>query len=341
MSRLLLLILFTPWLLSCSNHGIHKDMILNVPEYDLAGTIISIIEPEVASLPEYLVLCNNELLIANETFSDKAITIYDLSGKLIKSGIQYGQGPNEVLEVTSLHTIDGIPYIYDSRKGNIYQIHEQQELAIDPVTKDIRMHDDALMLPSYILIAKIASSNSYCLIDSTGNICDSLSYFPPAPKNVDSFTHSLACTGHLALHKDSLSFMRALGYDGGVDFFRIKDGKVFHQNRFEIFPMEYSIVDYTGTSVPIPSKESRNGFIHVAVSENFFYASFSESKSLDNPSGNANKIYKFDLKGNVLSKYNLDQSIKSFAVTPTDSEIIAISLNSGTDETNIISFNIQ
>lgn len=179
------------------------------------------------------------------------------------------------------------------------------------------------------------------MIDSLGNICDSLSYFPPAPDNVDPFTHSLACTGHLALNKDSLSFIRALAYDGGVDFFRIKDGKIIHQNRFENFPMEYSVMNYSGASVPVPSAESRSGFINVAASDNSFYASFSGSKSLDNPSGIANTIYKFDLNGNLISIYNLDQYIRSFSVTPADSEIIALSPDSETDETKIVSFAIQ
>lgn len=105
--------------------------------------------------------------------------------------------------------------------------------------------------------------------------------------------------------------------------------------------MEYSVMNYSGASVPVPSAESRSGFINVAASDNCFYASFSGSKSLDNPSGIANTIYKFDLNGNLISIYNLDQYIRSFSVTPADSEIIALSPDSETDETKIVSFAIQ
>ncbi len=343
MSKIRLIILFSVvagCLASCNRTGKNQN---SVPEYDLESTSIAEIDSETISMPGDLILNGNRLIVSNITKSEDALNVFDLNGNLLQSGIKYGQGPQEILDIASLHFTDGVLHLYDQNKGVIYKVDTVGELKITPAVEGVIFQNDAISIPPYVLKAAIAFNNniSYYLTMGNGEICDSLSYFPPAPENVDPATHALACTGYLAINKEGNVFMRAIVYDGSVDFFSIKDGKLKHINRYEIFPMEYSAKALpNGRSVPVPSDDSRSGFVYTAASDNYFYASFSNEKALDNPYGAANKIYKFDLEGTPVAIYNLDKSIRTFDVMPDDSKIYALAFDKETDESRIVSFQI-
>lgn len=326
---------------SCNNKNNKFSNLDDIPEYDLSSSIISKIDPEIISMPGNLSLLGNKIFITSEAGTGNAITEYDIYGDNICSGLKYGQGPNEILEITGFHIINDSIYLYDARKGIINKLNIGNGLSLEPLFNNITLKDDAVIVAPNILVANTASPNSYYLVNKKGIVLDSLSYFPPIPNGIDKFTHSLACTGQLSISKSGNKFIRTIAYDGGIDIFGIYNDKLKHINRYEIFPMEYSVMELpNGHSVPVPNENSKSGFVHTAVSNNYFYASFSDEKAKDNPYGASKQVYKFDLEGGIVTIYNLDKPVTAFAVSPDDSKIYALALDMNSDEYEIVSFHL-
>lgn len=252
---------------------------------------------------------------------DKAIvSVYSITGNLIAKGISYGKGHGEIMELTSIHpNKDNTITIYDSRGGKLQKINVSDNNILASVVNDsLYLYDDAVILQdSQIITLPLNSPYSYILSDLQGNHIDSLSYFPPKPKGMDDNTHHLACTGTLALSTNGQNMMRTTLYDGGVDFFRIENGKIKHINRFSLFDMDYDALKLQ-VKVPIPNEKSKTGYSFLYATDKYFYASYSESKATENPDGVCSEIHVFDTTGNLIKKILLDKTFTAFAVERHD-----------------------
>lgn len=290
---------------------------------------------------------NNTLLSANEiALSDSGLFVYSKqgesdiihvlspNGELIASGIGFGNGPDEVLEVASLHPIQKDMALYDGKKGKIYKLSVNgKDIELEEVANSQFLHDDAVVLPNkLILTLPVNRPYSYSLTDAEGSMVDSISYFPPKPEGIDDNTHRLACTGHMAISPNGENMVRAVAYDGGVDFFSLKDGKIKHKKRYSKFNMEYGALEGK-ISVPIPTDESRTGYSFLYATDKHFYASFSDLKALDNPGGECLEIHVFDMDGNPEYKLILDKSFTTFAVDKKEENLY---ISSSDDEENTI-----
>lgn len=270
---------------------------------------------------DYMVLCDSLLWIAGQD-QNELLHVYDVSGKLLDSGMSIGQGGDDVLEVSSIRSINGKIYVYDSRGGVIDEVVcRDGKLDATGIVRDMRFQDDAFMLPdSSMLALPLNSSNAYVMLDSEGSILDSLSYFPPKPDGISDATHYLACTGKLAYSPADTTFARTVAYDGGIDFFAVKNGRISHTARYANFDMVYTTYRDEG-KFPVPSDESRIGYSHVYATPDHFYASYSVQKCLYNPTGMSTEIHVFDHNGKPQYKMLFEHPIQAFAVSEDDAHL--------------------
>lgn len=270
-----------------------------------------------------MVATDSVLWINSEQGENSIIYAYSLDGNFIAKGIAYGRGPGEVLEITSLHpTQNGDVALYDGKAGKVHRlIIREYNIHSDCLKDSLFFYDDVVMLPNErIVTLPMNSPNSYILSNLNGNAIDSLSYFPPKPKAIDDNTHILACTGSLAVSLNGKSMARAIAYDGGLDFFSIDSNQMSHRKRFSLFNMNYSTLD-GGVKVPIPNNDSKTGYSFLCSTNKHIYASYSETKVLDNPDGVCKEIHVFDHNGNPKYKLLLDRAFSSFTVTSNDQSL--------------------
>lgn len=274
--------------------------------------------------PVYMAASNDSIWIVVGDESSELVCLLDGSGKCVSKGVLMGKGPGEVLEITSIHHVAGRTMLYDARKGEISELLcVDGKLFPSPLVSRMYLQDDAFVLPDgRVLSMPVMGEYSYALLDESGNIVDSLSYYPPKPEGVSDFTHSLACTGTAALIADRGRFARTLAYDGAIDFFGLEGGMLNHVSRQEEFGMDYIVVD-VGQPVPTLSETTRMGYGSLTASEDLFYALFSDEPAQDNDDG-YREIHIFTSDGLPSCNYRLDRKLSNIAVKPDNSVIYGI-----------------
>ena len=238
-------------------------------------------------------------------------------GELVAKGVHIGNGPGEVLEVTSLHRVGNRTYLYDGRGGKVCEVQRRDTvLYAVPLDMQKRLCDDLVPLSdNAYLVLPVTQAYSYALADKNGKLTDSLSYYPAKPDGVSDFTHALACVGTLAVEENGKHFARALAYDGGIDFFGVNNGRLCHISRYERFGMDYDVLD-VGQQVPTLSPTTRVGFSDPAVSTRRYYVLYSEELAVDNPTKETCTVCSFDMEGRPLCLYQLDRRISAMTVMP-------------------------
>lgn len=274
--------------------------------------------------PVYIVSSNDSIWIVVGDETSEMVYLFDHSGKCEAKGIRLGKGPNEVLEISSIHHIVGRTMVYDARKGELSGVFRaDSSLFLVPLASKLHLQDDAfILLDGKVLSMPVMGGYSYALLDKDGNVIDSLDYYPPKPEGVTEQTHSLACTGTAAFMSKHGRLARTLAYDGAIDFFRIDESLLKHISRQEEFGMDYSVVD-AGQLVPTFSETTRMGYWSLTASDNTFYALFSDELALEG-SDCYREIHAFASEGTPLCKYLPDHELSSIAVKPDNSTLYGI-----------------
>ncbi|RGU64333.1 hypothetical protein DWW55_05570 [Paraprevotella clara] len=181
--------------------------------------------------PQHIVASNDSVWIVLGEGASELVYLLNDSGKYEAKGIRLGKGPNEVLEITSMHRVGHSTFIYDGRKGALSELHyADSTMTLTPRMSGISFWDDACMFPDgKVLAFPVIGNYSYALLDKQGNVTDTLAYYPTKPDGVSDFTHTLACTGTTAfLPHGKGSFARTLVYDGAIDFFKADGDSLKH-----------------------------------------------------------------------------------------------------------------
>ena len=255
--------------------------------------------------------------------AESLVFLLSVEGACLAKGIHIGNGPGEVLEITSLHKSGGEMRMYDARKGQISRVEvSDSSLRLVPLASQLRLFEDAVLLPdNNRMVLPVAQRCSYVLQDLAGNRLDSLAYYPPKPDKASGFTHSLACTGRLAVTADGRRFARSLVYDGGIDFFALeKNASLSHLVRIESFGMDYEVLDM-GQPVPGLSRTSRVGYRSLTASADTYYALFSAVLASEWREGSA-EVQSFNLDGIPLCRYVLDRKLTHIAVSSDNSMLL-------------------
>lgn len=274
--------------------------------------------------PLYIVASADTLWMADDAPASDLVYVLTASGHCVAQGIRTGNGPDEVLEVTSLHRVGNVTMLYDARRGVLGKLcRSGRSLQLQPLVRRVRMMDDVWLLPDSVrLLMPVMGGSSYVLADKAGQVLDSLVYYPEKPDVVPAFTHNLACTGPSAYAAAKGSLVRALAYDGGLDFFSVENHALSHMARREMFPMEYAVLD-AGQPVPVPSSATRVGYSSPTASDDVFYALYSGALASEAGEG-SDEIHAFEADGTPRCCYVLDRQVTALAVTPDNTVIHAV-----------------
>ncbi len=332
-------VLLTLGLLLCSCHSNNSS--ITFKEGDAYITAYDSIDcPPCIVNPEKFLLYKDNFWILDSSSPSEVIHVINHKGEKIASGLSEGNGPNEVLEVTSIREINGLVYIYDSPKGILsLTSFEDSIFSLDVVAASIRLMDDAAILKNKnLLLLPIGSKNSYCIQDGKSKTTiDSLSYFPTAPKGVNQDYHALACTGLFEIIGDNNYAARIIAYDGGIDFFHIGEKSITNIKRVANFEMEYSVNDQ---GMPIPNEKSKIGYTAITSSKNMFFATFSDDKVFENTTGMTNQIHVFSQTGEPLRRYILDRNVIDIQISPIGNFLYAIGCDNN-DTYKIYSYHLN
>lgn len=283
------------------------------------------IETELVSV-DAILSCDSLFWIYSDASNQSLLYLCNAAGEILAQGLSYGNGANEILEVSSIHqgSNSGVA-VYDGRSGRIISTNfNDSVIELTSVRESLRLFDDAIAISdNATLVLPNIGSCSYCIIDDDNSVIDSLSYYPPKPSGVSDKAHQLACTGSVAYSNGDNKFVRSLVYDGGLDFFSIEAGKINHVKRHAEFDMNYGVIEVNGMSLPVPDSESPIGYSYLCATPNYFYASFSGENIEENPEGVTDEIHVFDHDGNLIKIILLDCKVGAFAVTDDDTHLYA------------------
>ncbi|MCC8072035.1 MAG: BF3164 family lipoprotein [Bacteroidales bacterium] len=268
---------------------------------------------------------------------------YDLESGSLKKLIEVGDGPCEVVDFTSIGLSETSKvWVYDGNVGK-YIIVDLDEF-----------HKDAIMVPKLMMLNELQpiSSNrligvpygksvGYYLLNTEGEIIDSLTYFPPKPKNISDWTHSFACSGRISVSSDGQHFARSVAKDGGVDFFELKDEKIHHIARCAEFDMEYTVDVNDPYPLPITTDKSRCGYYSLTNTDNGFMALFSPLRIHDNINFSSTEIHTFSNDGNLKKKIKLDFALASIVWDSANNQVIGVTGGGGPSGASfLVKFNI-
>lgn len=280
--------------------------------------------------PEHIVAFNDSLWIVEGEGVSERLYLLDGAGRYVAKGIGVGQGPGEVLEITSIHRTSCRTVIYDARKGMLSELrYKDGAVGLVPLMSRLPLLDDACLLSDgRVLVVPVIGNYSYALLDGQGNVRDSLRYYPPKPDNRSDFVHSLACTGEMAVSGAGKRFARTLVYDGAIDFFDSDNDSLIHIRRQEEFGMDYDVITMV-QPVPTFANTTRIGYRSLTASDNLFYALFSDRLVLESEGDGCDEIQAFTSDGLPYCRYLLDRKLAGIAVKSDNSVIYGLGTVNG------------
>lgn len=299
---------------------------------------ITLTNPTVIPLANYdlmnplsLKIRNNTIVVLDDN-TENQINIISLTDSSIYKIGNSGRGPGEFLQITSTD-----PYekndslcvgVYDTDKKEYMNINTKDRT--NPITllwtNDTNMDAVSRMNDNIYVCAPVFDSTSLCLLNNAGKIIDRYTLFPPKPNNVPLLSHSMACTGILAVSPKDNKFARAVFYDGGIRFFAIKKNKIVQEWEFSTFDMEYGI-DKNYNNIPMPNEETRRGYTSLTFSNDYLYGLFDGKNFLEHPDGQTKYIHVFDFNGKHIKEYILSNDVFDIGVDLENKHIYCLSLN--------------
>lgn len=276
-------------------------------------------------IPEAKLICQIDSLLILE--AEDGVFAYDYKRNRNFSTVSLGQGPKEVVDITSVGRCgkSGV-WHYDGNvgKGILYDIQNHSDSVIS--SKTIRILNELQPIgTSHLIGAPYGGKNGFYLYNSNGTVkLDSLDYFPPKPKGVSEWTHAMACSGTIAVANDGQHFARSVSRDGGIDFFKRDDDKIEFINRFSYFDPVYNVTE-DEYPVPYTSEKSQIGFFSLTyLPDNSIAALFSEAKIKECNPFSSQWIYIFSPNGKLKSIYHSPKSLYSIASTPNSNSLWGI-----------------
>lgn len=270
------------------------------------------------------------------------MSVYCLKDHTIKRILPKGRAENEFIDICRFQLLnnnrlcftDDISlnyYEYSILEGN--RLHQEYK-------ENLKIKDSRIMnyikLNKFGLASGIFRKKGRFLVHNAINRRDTLmGDYPKDNVNIDDFIKGMAYQTHFETNT-SRDFVVGYCTSGDLVFFSANDSLTKIKQYTPIVP-EYkngSMISVTFTN------NSVVGFLDVSITEKYVYCLYS-GRSFKQYGADVylgTTIYKFDLKGNKITKYNLNQAIRCLDVNEKNDLIYGITL---VPHANLVLFKIN
>ena len=307
-------------------------------QFDVHQT--KIIKPTIwIPLEEYEVLQPKEIIkyddyyiIINQTRKD-VIKCVNFSTNKVISGVNYGNGPNELNMIGKLRKVNEKLLINDISLKKIYELNIIQDSILQIESFSEINYDKKLFVFDYLDDNIVIASGFFIdfwigYIDIHNNVLLSSIDFPKFEKtsHVSGEQKSvLYISSHISLSPNSKKLVVATQYAGVISFVNVGETlKEYKQIKY--FSPDFSVIQGGNIS---HSKDEKVGFCGVDCDDEYIYALYSGRtfNSHRELSHHCENILVYDWDGNPIKRYILDVPIWSMGYDIEKNSIYGIAYN--------------
>jgi hypothetical protein len=271
------------------------------------------------------ILYQNENLIITKDDPDEQIVVFNLAtGEREIKGTK-GSGPGEIMSAWSLQKGNAAGNFWVASPNqkilSLFSIYDESDLAKDQVklVGDATMVFEPLFLKDSLFIGTNLDGKSiFTLFDRKGNVIERIGdwhtkeEFATYPNHVISSIYE----GRL---RTNLRGTKVLYSCIALDRFMLLDVEsrdiTEFKGPFNIIP-DFRVVKDRGVGVFAPSPDTKFGFIDSYLTDDSLFLLYSglSAREITQTGEMANQILVYNLKGELLDHYELDESLKSFSI---------------------------
>jgi hypothetical protein len=303
--------------------------------------------------PWNILLIDSVLIIANNK-GIPLIETYDLSGKPLQKILSPGAGPEEILSIGNLQSIDNDLYVYGvfDRKFLKYEYSKlinaeitkpDSVLIFSFIAQDTSFIINTLYInPTFLLAENKLLESRIRLFDFNGGIIRQGGSYPAnMDDNLPDYEHAHLYTSDIAINKERTKIALASYNAGLIEIYDIKKtpARVFAYSDFA--PHGYIIVEMGGVKRSALTGEAQYGYADIATSGKYIYAIYSGKTSREKNFSYGNIIRVLDWDGKERYEINTDMNINRLTVSANDEFIYAIAKEDNEGEPVIVRFDIS
>ena len=295
------------------------DSIIQDPLTNFTAQQTERIKPsKLIELEDYGVLRPNEALkygdgyIIYDRKREDVVTYVNFSTGKYVSGVNFGNGPNELIMFNGLKIINDKPHIYDMSHKRIFEIIIVQDslLQIEPY-RDINYNKRLLLIELHgnnIIASGLFGDCWIGYVDIlNGDLLSGIDF--PTFENTNQLQKIqksiVYASSHIAISPDSKKFVVATQTAGVISFSNIDVTYITEYKQLKYFPPDFSVVQ--GGNI-VYSKKGKSGFCGVECDDDFIYALYS-GRTFNSHGETVNyceHLLVYDWEGNPIKRYILD-----------------------------------
>lgn len=305
-----------------------------VPARELRGRVLNE-SPEIGRA-SVLSLSGSRLLVGARR-SDSAFHVVSTgSGRLLGSAGPKGDEPGQfrapaavipVLDgsggvwvfdvalrrLTRVRFADGLPRV-DTTKSSVVQL-----------PRGLVMTDAVSLSPEEFLASGLFSESRFGVFDRSGALVGFAGSLLPTPSSDSSEASRWVHIGKARANRDRTLLAVSAQHAGRLDIYRVHDWQARSADAPFPFEPEYAVVEGSRGPTFAPTRDTRFGYIDLAVTEQHIFGLFSGRTEISHPGRDnyAEYIHVFDWRGRFLGAYRLDEDVFVIAVDEGERKLYA------------------
>lgn len=301
-------------LYSCDNSQLPLEPLEHFKDCGIKKLIISkrINLDSLDILKPHCIIKKEGVYIIKDQTNSGMIKAWDPSSGKVYKGVHKGNGPNEIISMSSMQLYEGDVYVYDIMRKMMKKISlcdvDTTVIISDDINMQIKNRPFIVALMDGKWLASGYLQKSWINYYSKENQLISSLPFPsfPATDGLDDETKSVIyMSTMLAIKPDGTKVACATQMAGVVSISDCKGDTLVETTRLQYFP---AIINLNSVSNVTYSKDSKVGFCDVVCDNDYIYLMYSgrTEKEFGLKSHHCQHILVYDWGGNPIKHYELE-----------------------------------
>jgi len=290
--------------------------------------------------------CYKNLLICANFHGEKKIRIYDLTtGEIVNEFLNIGKGPDEILNVSSMHIFRDSLIIYCQNSRKIVST-PLEGLFTTPVKLTVTSSygNYSRFLPldkGFFATMTLSDRFGYLHLNNKKGNVQVLEYFPD--DRISSFEEkSIAYQGVLCGNPTGKEFVYGSSFGLIFRFMELKE-KSAKKNKEYIFKMPSYISDSKPQKQNFAvrwANDALRGVLSMTGSDKHCFILCEENKKVLDKNWRASSVYVFTWEGTPVQKIYLERAVENIAYHASSKSLIALTSNDN-DEPEFVFYRIR